>query len=254
MSAKLKAAAKRAISLLDLTNLDSDCTVEDVENLCARAQTKFGNTAAICIWPQFIAPATKFLKGTDIKIATVVNFPNGSTNTTSVEKETKKAIADAVDEIDLVFPYKAFLAGDLKTAGDQILAIRQLCLSPVKLKVIIETGELGSEEAIRKASLLAIDRGADFIKTSTGKVLENATPASARLMLEAIKQADEPVGFKAAGGLRTTEDAAEYLKIADEIMGADWAKPSTFRFGASSVLANLLATLEGEQQSKQGGY
>lgn len=254
MSSDIKTIARKAISLLDLTNLNDDCNSEDIENLCAQAQTKFGNVAAVCIWPKFISQATQLLKGTNIKIATVVNFPDGSANTFDVEVETKKAIDDAVDEIDLVFPYRAFLDGDVKTAGEQILAIRQLCLSPVKLKVIIETGELGSDEAITRASLLAIDRGADFIKTSTGKVSENATLSSARLMLEAIKTTGEPVGFKAAGGIKTSEDAADYLNLAEEILGANWAKPSTFRFGASSVLTNLLATLEGEEQSQKDGY
>lgn len=239
----LKAIALKAIGLLDLTNLNDDCTEADVEALCRKAQTPHGDTAAICIWKEFVPLAKTQLRGTGIRIATVVNFPEGSTQTDAVAVETDKAIAKGADEIDLVFPYRAFLDGDRETAADQIASIREYCEQPVKLKVILETGKLVATEAIRAASELAIENGADFIKTSTGKVTTNATPEAARIMLEAIRDSGKPVGIKPSGGIRTVEDAANYLALADEIMGDGWASPKTFRFGASGVLDNLLAEL-----------
>lgn len=250
----LKNIARKAISLLDLTNLNDDCTNQDIDTLCANAQTKFGNTAAICIWPRFVAYAKPLLKNTNIKIATVVNFPSGSTDTQAVEVETNKAIADGADEIDLVFPYEAFLAGDIDTAADQITRIKTVCGAKALLKVIIETGELKSDDAITSASHLAIESGANFIKTSTGKVAINATLHSARLMLQAIADSKKPIGFKPAGGIKTTADAADYLELASEVMGPTWASPKTLRFGASSVLSNLLATLKDEENQETSGY
>ncbi|CAG0911334.1 unnamed protein product, partial [Cyprideis torosa] len=171
-----KTIARRAISLLDLTNLNDGCTSEDVSDLCRRAQTPYGNTAAVCIWKEFIKTARPILSESGIRIATVVNFPAGDTDTPAVLGEVETAVNDGADEIDLVFPYKAFMSGDVEACIDQISRVRDACRSPVLLKVIIETGELKDEEAIYSASRLAIDCGANFIKTSTGKVAENATP------------------------------------------------------------------------------
>jgi len=241
-----KTIAKKAIAMLDLTNLEDKCTDEDIDALCQRAQTPFGNTAAICIWKEFIPRAREKLAGTGIKIATVVNFPAGGTDTDSVLNEVDTALKAGADEIDLVFPYRAFLDGDIETCIDQMARVRDACRPPVLLKVIIEAGELAEDTAIHSASRLAIDCGADFIKTSTGKVNVNATPHFARIMISAIRESGKNVGFKPAGGIRTVDDAGNYLAIAAEIMGEDWATPQTFRFGASSVLANLLATLKDE--------
>lgn len=250
-----KTVARKAISLLDLTNLNEGCTSGDVIDLCKRAQTPYGNTAAVCIWKEFIKTARPILSDSSIRIATVVNFPAGGTDTRAVLGEVDAAVGDGADEIDLVFPYKAFMSGDVETCIDQISRVRDACRPPILLKVIIETGELKDEEAIYSASRLAIDCGADFIKTSTGKVAENATPRSAGIMLRAIRDSARRVGFKPAGGIRTVEDAAVYLKLADDIMGEGWATPATLRFGASSVLANLLSVLEGAgQTSTADGY
>lgn len=254
MSEALKAVAKKSISLLDLTNLNDDCTNQDIDALCAKAQTQFGNTAAICIWPRFVSYAKPLLAKANIKIATVVNFPNGGVDTNKVEVETLNAIGDGADEIDLVFPYEAFLAGDIETASDQIARIKAICGSQTLLKVIIETGELKTDDAIESASHLAIENGANFIKTSTGKVAVNATLHSAKIMMQAIADSKKEIGFKPAGGLKTTQDAANYLDMADEILGKNWASPNTLRFGASSILANLLATLKDEASQQTSGY
>ena len=249
-----KETALRAIALLDLTNLNDDCSKADIDALCEKANNAYGKTAAVCIWPRFVAQAKSLLQGTGIKVATVVNFPAGGTDTDAVIEETKAALASGADEIDLVFPYRAFLVGDHQTASDQIAAIRALIKSPCKLKVILETGQLIHEPLIKNASKLAIAAGADFIKTSTGKVAVNATPETARLMLREIKASGKPVGFKPAGGIKTTEDAGVYLALADEILGPDWASPATLRFGASGVLSDLIATIEGTSAAPTKGY
>ena len=253
----LKKAAAKAIGLLDLTNLNDDCTVADIEDLCRRAVTPHGKVAAICIWKEHIPQAKALLRDSGIRIATVVNFPHGGTDVDAVLAETRQAIADGADEIDLVLPYRALMKGADSVATYMVKAVRKACGGKALLKVILETGELKDEKLINRASKLAIDAGADFIKTSTGKVAVNATPQTAEIMLKVIRKhgRKNKTGFKPAGGIRTTEDAAAYLDLARRIMGKDWARPRTMRFGASGVLADLLATLEGEASAQQGeGY
>lgn len=249
----LREIAARSLPLVDLTNLTDDCTSADIEALCAKAVTPHGHVAAICIYSRFIKDAVPLLKGTGVKIATVVNFPGGGEDTGAVERETAEAIAAGADEIDLVMPYEAFLAGRHGFAETQIVRVKRVC-GATTLKVILETGRLMLPEAIRGASDLAIAAGADFIKTSTGKVEINATPHAARIMLAAIKTSGRPVGFKAAGGVRTTAEAGNYLALADEIMGADWVSPATFRFGASGLLTDLIAQLDGTSAAVTAGY
>ncbi len=252
----LRETAAVALSLLDLTNLKDDCTPAQIEALCARAQSPYGNTAAICIWPRFVAQARGIL-GTDhaVKIATVVNFPGGDMEVADVAAEAREAIADGADEIDLVIPYRAFLAGNEQAVTDMIAAVRAECKGPVLLKTILETGEIKDTALIRRASELAIDAGSDFIKTSTGKVAVNATLEAADIMLRAIRASGRKVGFKPAGGIGSVSDAALYLSLAETIMAPDWAMPSTFRFGASSLLDDILNVLAGgESKTASSGY
>ncbi|MDY4375415.1 MULTISPECIES: deoxyribose-phosphate aldolase [Pectobacterium] len=257
---KLTTAAQRALALMDLTTLNEDDTDEKVTALCRQANSPAGKTAAICIYPRFIPLAKKILReqGTpDIRIATVTNFPHGNDDVAIAVAETKAAIAYGADEVDVVFPYRALIAGNAQIGFELVQACKAVCQDAhVLLKVIIETGELKQEALIRQASEIAIDAGADFIKTSTGKVPVNATPESAAIMLKAIrdKGVGERVGFKAAGGVRNAEDAAIYLQLADDIMGAEWATAQHFRFGASSLLASLLTTLGHATAAPQGGY
>lgn len=245
----LTAIAQRALGLMDLTTLNDDDTEARVIALCRQAASPAGKTAAICIYPRFIPLARKTLReqGTpEVRIATVTNFPHGREDIAIACAETRAAIAYGADEVDVVFPYRALMAGDAETGFSLVAACRALCQEAgVLLKVIIESGELHSESLIRQASAIAIDAGADFIKTSTGKVPVNATPRSAEIMLQTIrdKNAGDRVGFKAAGGVRTAKDAALYLALADEIMGEGWADARHFRFGASGLLNDLLATL-----------
>ncbi|WP_248463776.1 deoxyribose-phosphate aldolase [Pectobacterium versatile] len=257
---KLTTAAQRALALMDLTTLNEDDTDEKVTALCRQANSPAGKTAAICIYPRFIPLAKKILReqGTpDIRIATVTNFPHGNDDVAIAVAETKAAIAYGADEVDVVFPYRALIAGNAQIGFELVQACKAVCQDAhVLLKVIIETGELKQEALIRQASEIAIDAGADFIKTSTGKVPVNATPESAAIMLKAIrdKSVGEYVGFKAAGGVRNAEDAAIYLQLADDIMGAEWATAQHFRFGASSLLASLLTTLGHATAAPKGSY
>ncbi|MCX8957479.1 deoxyribose-phosphate aldolase [Erwinia psidii] len=244
----LTATAIRALQLMDLTTLNDDDTDEKVIALCHQAKSPAGNTAAICIYPRFIPIARKTLheQGTpDIRIATVTNFPHGNDDIDIALAETHAAIAYGADEVDVVFPYRALMAGDEEVGYQLVSACKEACASEgVLLKVIIETGELKTAELIRRAAELAIEAGADFIKTSTGKVPVNATPDAAKMMLQVIadKGVRHQVGFKPAGGVKTTEDAAYYLALADAILGSDWADARHFRFGASSLLSSLLST------------
>jgi len=246
---ELRAVASRALSLLDLTNLKDDCTPEQIVTLCGRAQSAFGPTAAICIWPRFVMQARTLL-GPDspIRIATVVNFPSGEMKTEDVLAETRDAVADGADDIDLVIPYRALANGDDKAVTDMVSAVKAAC-GPAILKTILETGELKDISLIRRASDLSIAAGADFIKTSTGKVGVNATLEAADIMLQAIRDSRKKVGFKPAGGISTVADAALYLSLADTIMGEDWVMPSTFRFGASGLLDDIIAVLSGERST-----
>lgn len=255
--ASRKDTASRALGLIDLTNLNDDCTPEDIDALVDQAATEFGNVAAICIWPRFVAQARKRLgDGSDIRIATVVNFPSGDGDERSVLHETKDAVAAGADEIDLVMPYRALAAGDEARARSMVATIRATTEGVALLKVIIESGELKSPALIEKASQIALEEGADFIKTSTGKVEVNATPETAGIMLTVLKDfGDEKRGFKPAGGIRTVEEAGQYLALADQILGKGWVSAKTFRFGASSLLKDVLAALSGEGSTvSDSGY
>lgn len=256
----ITAAAQRALQLMDLTTLNDDDTDEKVIALCRQAKSPAGNTAAICIYPRFIPVARKALReqGTpEIRIATVTNFPHGNDDLAIALAETRAAIAYGADEVDVVFPYRALMAGNRQIGFDLVKACKDACdEAGVLLKVIIESGELKDPALIRTASEIAIDAGADFIKTSTGKVPVNATPETAAIMLSVIrdKGVQQQVGFKPAGGVRSAEDAAHYLQLADDILGQGWADARHFRFGASSLLASLLNTLGHATTAGKAGY
>ncbi|WNC70625.1 deoxyribose-phosphate aldolase [Thalassotalea psychrophila] len=250
----MNAIAKLAISYMDLTTLNDTDTDGIVATLCNQAKSVAGSTAAICIYPRFIPPAKKLLKGSGILIATVTNFPHGNDDIDIAVSETKAAVAYGADEVDVVFPYRALMSGNESVGFELVKACKAVCPDNVLLKVIIETGVLATDELIIKASEISINAGADFIKTSTGKVPVNATPHSAKLMLQVIKELNPSVGFKAAGGVRTVEDATIYINLANDILGDDWISAKNFRFGASGLLGNLLATL-GHGEKKAGtGY
>jgi len=246
--------ARRAISLVDLTNLADDCDEAAVEALCDRA-ARFG-TAAVCVWPDFVASAARRLADVDVGVATVVNFPTGDERIYSVVGQTNRALDDGATEIDLVLPYKALLAGDRDHAIEMIGSVRAATSGRALLKVILETGELTDLQLVTTAAEIAVGAGADFIKTSTGKSRVSATPEAATAMLHVIAAAGRPVGLKPSGGISTADDAARYIALADDVMGAGWVTPATFRFGASSLLAALLesAGIDGEAVPPTTGY
>ncbi len=230
------ASARRIRALIDLTDLGPACTEADIEHLCRRAVDHRPFVAAVCVWPRFVAQAARLLVGTGVKVATVVNFPGGGTDVAATLAETSLVLADGADEIDLVIPYQAVLAGDAEVARAMVVAVRSAVPAPKHLKVILETGSYPSQRSVRSAADLAIDAGADFVKTSTGKTDRSATPEAARTLLEAIRHAGRAVGLKPSGGIRSLADAETYLALADEVMGPQWAAPATFRFGASGLL------------------
>ncbi|RFC63083.1 deoxyribose-phosphate aldolase [Fulvimarina endophytica] len=241
-----------ALSCLDLTNLENDCTESDIAALCARAVTPHGPVAAVCIWPRFVAQAADALGGRPVRIATVANFPGGDQSVETTVAETQDSIRAGADEIDLVIPYRR-LRADTGMVAAYVSEIRQAAHG-VTLKTILETGELEDEDQIRLASEVCLAAGADFLKTSTGKVAVNATPEAAEVMLETIRAHGGRAGFKAAGGIRTPEAARSYLDLADTIMGPGWAGPKTFRFGASGLLDTLTADIEGRAAASGSGY
>ncbi|MEM6665254.1 MAG: deoxyribose-phosphate aldolase [Pseudomonadota bacterium] len=251
-----QAVAARALPLLDLTNLNDDCTEADIDALCARTETAHGHVAAVCVWPRFVTQSRKRLKGTDIRVATVCNFPAGGTDVDAAVAEARTSAFDGAHEVDVVLPYRQFADGEQDVAMALVAAVKDTLPETVRLKVIIETGALKVPELVRIASVKAIDAGADFIKTSTGKVPVNATLEAAQIMLDVIQERvdGKAIGFKPAGGIKTVADAGAYLALADEILGPDWVTPETFRFGASSLLDVLLAELDGSVATPSEGY
>ncbi|MHB0775945.1 deoxyribose-phosphate aldolase [Halomonas sp. WWR20] len=242
----LQQTARQALTLMDLTSLNDDDDASRIAELCRRAKTPAGTPAAVCIYPRFIADAHRELEALglsgQVRIATVTNFPDGSDDVARAVRETHAAIAAGADEVDVVFPYRALQAGNEDVGHELIAACRKAC-GQRTLKVILESGELKTPELIRHASQVALDAGADFLKTSTGKVAVNATLEAAEIMLTAIRDSGRDVGFKAAGGIRTTAEAQAYLDLATQLMGEDWLTPAHFRFGASGLLKDLLVTL-----------
>ena len=248
-----KDVARRALSLLDLTDLSHDCRSVAVAKLIERAVTPYGPVAAICIWPQFVEQARARLNPA-VRVATVINFPAGGENPQRTADDLREALRDGADEIDVVMPYRALMREDEVTVRDVLEAASGELDGSARLKVILETGVLQTPTLIERASRVAVDCGAHFIKTSTGKTPVSATPEAARIMLEVIRTSSRPVGFKASGGIKTLADARLYLDLADEIMGPGWATPATFRFGASGLLDALLAELSGHAAMGEDGY
>ena len=238
--------AQRLLGLIDLTSLNDMDDDTSVRKVAALAATPAGRVAALCIWPRFIALGRKVLNGTGVPIAVVTNFPAGAGDVAQAVAETAAAVKDGADEIDVVFPYRALLSGDEATGLALVRACRQACGSEALLKVILETGQLGSVERIRRAAELAVDGGAHFIKTSTGKTQPGATLQAAQVMLDVIAAAKArgvSVGLKVSGGVSSLADAQAYLELYENRFGAGSATAATFRIGASSLIKPVLAAL-----------
>lgn len=235
------------ISLMDLTALNETDTEASIAALSAKADTALGAPAALCIYRQFLPTADKNLRQSGlrgkVRLATVANFPAGGAQSGQAAAEVEEALALGADEVDIVLPYRALMAGDRDAVRAVLRACRAACKDKA-LKVILESGVLREAHLIRQAAELALAEGADFLKTSTGKAAVNATLPAAKIMLEAIAAHNKNCGFKAAGGVRTLEQAEQYLALAAKIMGREWINQQHFRFGASGLLDALLPASE----------
>jgi deoxyribose-phosphate aldolase len=236
--------ARTALACLDLTSLNDADTEASIVALCERAvavQARHGAVAALCVWPRFAALARRHLPSA-IRVAAVANFPHGGTDVVAAVRDTQTIVDAGAQEVDVVLPYR-----HLDAAPAVLQAVRHAC-EGLTLKVILETGELKNEALIRRAARLALDAGADFLKTSTGKTPVSATPQAATLLLQAIAgdaTAKARVGFKPAGGIRTVADAAVYIALMAQHLGAEAVHPQRFRLGASGLLSDIEAVLEG---------
>jgi deoxyribose-phosphate aldolase len=243
-----------AISMIDLTTLEGSDTPGKVRSLCAKAQrpdphdASVPRTAAVCVYNDLVGLAKSELGSSGVKVAAVTTaFPSGRASLAVKLADTRDAVLQGADEIDMVIDRGAFLSGRYLEVFEEIAAVKQVCLeggATAHLKVILETGELQTYDNVRRASWLAMLAGADFIKTSTGKISPAATLPVTLVMLEACRDWRDAtgamVGMKPAGGIRTTKDAMRFLVLVNETVGTDWLTPDLFRFGASSLLNDLL--------------
>jgi len=245
-NASLGTQAGVCLACLDLTSLNDRDSEVDIAKLCQRAQGPFGPVAAVCVWPHLAAFARAQLPA-HIGVAAVANFPHGSPDVALAVHNTLQIAQAGAQEVDVVLPYKALMAGDETAVTALLRAVRQACPSLV-LKVILETGELQTPALIQRASQLALDAGANFLKTSTGKTPVHATPEAAQTMLEAIAAhptARNYAGFKASGGIRTVQEAIVFASLVQQFLGDEALKPTRFRIGASSLLSDIEAVLGG---------
>jgi deoxyribose-phosphate aldolase len=246
MTTDLKAAARTALACLDLTSLNDADTAADIDALCRRAQTPYGPVAAVCVWPRFVAQARAALPAA-IKVAAVANFPEGALDLQRALADIAEIAQAGGDEVDVVLPWRALLADEANDVAEFLSEVR-FASRPLTLKVIIESGELGSAERIAQATRLALAAGADFVKTSTGKTKVGATPAAAATMLKEIKLSGlSAAGFKASGGVRSVVDAAGYIAQAEAALGAGALNPQRLRFGASGLLTDIESVLSGAE-------
>ena len=266
-TASKKWAIDMAISMIDLTTLEGADTDGKVKAICNKAirpdptDPTVPHVGAICVYNDMVATARKHLDesgGGDIPVAAVSTaFPSGRASLEVKERDTKDAIADGATEIDMVIDRGAFLSGDLEKVYSEIVYIKSLCGDKAHLKVILETGELVTYDNVRKASFLAMAAGADFIKTSTGKVAPAATAPVVLVMLEAVRDFYEMtgvrIGVKQAGGIRTTKDAIKQLVLVKETAGEEWLNPGLFRIGASALLNDLLMQRQKLTSGHYGG-
>jgi deoxyribose-phosphate aldolase len=246
-----------AIRMMDLTTLEGKDTPGKIRALCAKAihpqpgDPSIPSVAAVCVYPALIADAKEALRGSGVKVASDATcFPSGQTFRDIKIAEVKAAVAAGADEVDMVIDRGAFLSGDYATVFDEVVEIKDAC-GEAHLKVILETGELGTFDAVRRASILAMAAGADFIKTSTGKVQPAATLPVTLVMLEAIRDFEKAtgklIGMKPAGGIRNAKEAIQYLVVLYETLGPRWMTPDRFRFGASTLLNDVLMQIEKER-------
>jgi len=239
------ALAERIIRLVDLTSLNENDTQASIASFCQKARTAYGNVAAVCVYPQFIRLIADEFSNSEIKAATVANFPEGSASLEDVLLQIGAALENGAQEIDVVFPYTRYLAGERQYAQNFVSACKAACGEKVLLKVILETGALIDTAIIADASFDVLAAGADFIKTSTGKIPQGASLEAAATMMLVIHhiqpQLKRQLGIKISGGIKTLEQAAQYIMLADQILGKQNVSSETFRIGASKLVDEILA-------------
>jgi deoxyribose-phosphate aldolase len=250
-----------AVSMIDLTTLEGADTPGKVRHLCAKAVVpapelpEVPSCAAVCVYPSLVGVAREALSGTGVRAASVATaFPSGQASLEVKLRDTEDAVAAGADEIDMVISREAFLTGDDHRVMEEIVRVKEAC-GDAHLKVIIETAELGSYDHVRHASMISMEAGADFVKTSTGKAATGATPGTVLVMLEAIRdygdRSGRAVGMKAAGGVSNSKAALHMLVLVKETLGDEWLTPERFRIGASSLLNDLLMQY---QKTETGRY
>jgi len=256
-------ALELAIRTTDLTTLEGADTPGKVAALCSKAirpdpsDPSIPSCAAICVYPNLVPTARERLRGSGVKVAAVASgFPSGQYPTQIKVADVRSAVELGAEEIDMVIDRGAFLSGRYAKVYDEVVRVKEAC-GDVHLKVILETGELGTYDNVRRATLLAIAGGADFVKTSTGKISPAATLPVALCMLEAIRdvhaETGRRVGFKAAGGIRQAKQAVQHLVLVHETLGPDWLTPDLYRLGASSLLNDILMQLRKERTGAYQG-
>lgn len=238
-------AAQLALACLDLTSLNDADTEADITHLCVRAHGPYGTPAAVCVWPRLAALARREAPAT-VAVAAVANFPDGSLDVARVAREVGQIVQAGAQEVDVVLPWRALQAGDERGCAAVLEAARRACPG-LALKVILESGELQASALVQRAGELALQAGADFLKTSTGKTRHGATPEAARTMLALLagqaRRSGRLGGFKASGGVRTVAGAALYMDLVAQALGEAAVAPGHFRIGASSLLDDIEAVL-----------
>ena len=253
-------ALELAVRMTDLTTLEGADTPGKVAALASKAirpdpsDPNVPSVAAVCVYPNLVPPAVERVRGSGVKVASVATaFPSGQSPLETKLEEVRWVVEHGADEVDMVIDRGAFLAGRYAKVYDEIVRVKEAS-GEAHLKVILETGELGTYDNVRRASLLAMAAGADFIKTSTGKLPSAATLPVALVMLEAIRDVYEEtgraVGFKPAGGIRNAKQAVQHLVLVHETLGEDWLTPDRYRFGASSLLNDILMQLRKERTGR----
>ncbi len=257
-------ALKMALSMMDLTTLEAKDTPGKVRQMCQKAITPYElmpelpSVAAVCVYPNLVRVAKKALEGHSVKVAAVATaFPSGMSSLRFKLEETRWAVAEGADEIDMVISRGKFFSGDYNYVSDEIAAVKEAC-GTAHLKVILETGDLATLDNVRLASDIAMEAGADFIKTSTGKIQPAATLPVTLVMLEAIRdhyyRTGIKIGMKPAGGIQTAKLALQYLVMVKETLGEDWLTPDMFRFGASVLANDLLRQIVKEKTGRYQSF